>query len=613
MSTVRRGYDSWADSGATGAEHGSGQWVQIASTTRRGFVFMPLKGVRGRTVLSAVLAPHVAGTWASQDVTVQRVAADWDAATLNWGNQPGVVGATVTVATGAHADGEQFSATVTDLIQAVANGAAWYGFRIVTSEASAQKLYAFDSGEPSWTLTLELSDAPEQPSDLAPNGGSVSESEPIWSWDFTDLGGTSTEQAAFKVQADPAADEISPNFDSGWVTDTDPQYDSSVGSYAGPSSGGSDQWRVMVRDGDGLESVWSDWAPFTYTPKQTLTIDNPGVAGLIYDPTPPIEAHLSAGTLRAFRIRITKGSDRTVILYDSGIQPASHATDIEWTLPLRYQGRRIFHDDTNYQVNVRAWDTVDRAEGVVGDTTYVEQWRTFTFDNDATVTAPVLVSVGSYLGSPRMQFVATRSVDPDAWEIRRNGKFYIRLPNSAFTESPSSTFTWIDGGYSDPRESATWTIRAIVGGRRSAASNAIVAQTTPEGVWLIRNQSDMVCLDGVASVDGFRTLDRRATYKPINVGYDVDIITGQEGVSGPFEGEISTGSLQTVSAALATLEAIKDEPMRSFRMVWATKSIPVKLRHLTALPASDYRTNSQKHKVTFEFWQVGDLDDLIED
>jgi len=613
VSVVRRGYDSWVDSGATGAEHGSGKWVQVASATRRGYLYMPLKGVRGRTVLSAILAPHVAGTWASQTITAQRAAADWDAATINWSNQPGVVGATASVATGALTDGDQFSLDITALIQQVANGVPWYGLRITTSESTAQKLYSFDSGEPSWVLTLELSDAPEQPSDLAPDGGSVSESEPILSWDFLDLGGISTEQAAFKVQIDPAADGVSPDFDSGWVASTEPQYDSNSGAYVGPASGGSDQWRVKVRDGDGLESEWSDWASFTYTPKKTLTLDYP-TAGAVYDPTPNIEAHISAATLESYRVRITKGNDRSVILYDSGVQPATHATNIERTLPLRYQGRRIFHDDTNYQVNVRAWDTIDRAAGVIGDPTYVEVWDTFTFNDDVAVTAPVLVSVGSVTtGSPRLQFVFTRGVDPDAWEIRRNGKLYIRLLNSEVTEGPSSTFTWVDGGYNEPRESANWTVRAIVAGRRSAASNTVAAQTSVEGVWLIRNQSQMVRLHTVASIDGFRTRDRRATYKPINVGYDVDIITGQEGVAGPFEGSIVERPDQTISAALAVLEDMKDDPTRSVRMVWATKSIPVKLRHLTALPASEYLPGSQLHNVSFEFWQVGDLDDLVED
>lgn len=605
---VRRGHDTWANSNYPAREYGSGGYIQLQSTTRRGFVYLPLAGVRGRTVLSATLTTHVRGTWAAQTLTVRAIASSWSSATLNWNNQPGVVGPTATEATGALSAGDEISIDVTTLIEQVANGVAWYGFRIVTDEAaSAQKLASFDSGLTAWTLTVELSDAPEQPSSLAPDGGAVSNPEPIVSWDFTDLGGASTDQASLQVQADPAADEVTPAFDSGEVVSIEPQLDLSTTAYTGPASGDSDQWRVRVKDGAGLWSEWSDWAPFTYEPKPTLTIDEPSGA-VIYDPTPPVEASITGGTLRAWRIVVTKGTDRTKILYNSGIRQATDPTDIALTIPERNDdGLRIFRDDVSYQIGVRVWDDIDRAPGVTGDPTFVEDWVTVTFDDDVAVTAPAAFTVEQVGVSPRLQFTWTRSVTPDAWVILRDGKIYARLDAADVPEAPADTYTWIDDGYADPREAHTWKAKAVVAGRQSVPSNSVTLTHTVEATWLITAADTMVAMKGAAWINEARTLDRRATYKPINVPHDVDIITGQEGITGGFEGTISTTLRdQDVDDALAVLQAIKDAPTEQVQMVFTTKSIPAKLRHLTFLPSSDYTEQNQIHNVSFEYWQVED-------
>ena len=606
---VRRGHDTWANIAYPNREYGAGGYIQLKANARRGFVYMPLAGIRGRTVLSATLSMHVRGTWAAQELTIRAVASSWAAATLNWNNQPGVTGATSTVTTGALSAGAEITVDVTTQVQQVANGVAWYGFRVGTDETStAQKLASFDSGLAAWTLTVELSDIPEQPSGLAPDGGAVSSNEPILSWDFTDATNSAVDQAALQVQADPAADGVSPNFDSGTVVSTEPELDLSTTAYVGPASGGSDQWRVRVQSDAGDWSEWSDWATFTYEPKPALSITEPS-GSVIYDPTPPVEASITGGTLRAWRIVVTKGTDRTAILYNSGVRQATDPTDIALTIPERNDdGIRIFRDDVSYQIGVRIWDDIDRAPGVTDDPTWVEAWKTVTFDDDVAVAAPAGLTVTQVGVSPRLQFTWTRSVTPDAWVITRNGKVYARLDDSEVPESPADTYTWVDGGYSNPYEDATWKVKAVVANRQSVPSNAVVQGAEVEGVWLITAAGQSVVLNGVASVDGFKTLDRRATYKPINVAYDVDILTGLEGASGAFDGACPEAEDQSVATALAVLEAIKDAPEETVQMVWASKSVPVRLRHLTFLPASEFKPENHQHNVSFEFWQVGDFD-----
>jgi hypothetical protein len=92
----------------------------------------------------------------------------------------------------------------------------------------------------------------------------VATSVPILAWDATDLGGESSEQAQFKIQVDTPVgladpDEVSPDFDSGWVVSSDPQYDLDASTHT-PAGAGPHYWRVQTKDEAGTASDWSDWA-----------------------------------------------------------------------------------------------------------------------------------------------------------------------------------------------------------------------------------------------------------------------------------------------------------------------------------------------------------------
>jgi hypothetical protein len=202
-STIRRGFDTWVSIDFPSAESGDAKYPKLKTAANRILLHFPVPSLRGRTVLSATLTGHVQGSWSAQTVTATRLVADWAASTANWTNQPGTTGSGASLATGALTDGAEFAINVTTMMQTVAAGGLWFGFRITTDAATQQSVYGFDSGQPSWTLTYELSDAPEQPTILVPDGGVVSATKPKVSWDFTDFGG-STEQAAFRVQVDPA-------------------------------------------------------------------------------------------------------------------------------------------------------------------------------------------------------------------------------------------------------------------------------------------------------------------------------------------------------------------------------------------------------------------------
>lgn len=240
-----------------GAVYGSERFIAL---------WMPLGGVVNRTVLSATLSAPVFGSWLDQDIAVRPFAAAWSAETLTYNNAPAVTGSPVwSGATGALVDGDRVEWDVLPLVQAIANGDPNYGWRVHTTDDV--RFYGFDSGS-GWTLTVELSDVLPEPTGLTPVGVV---SVPAWvaQVDLVD------DVAAVQVQVDPAADEVSPAFDSGEVPSTVPELDLAATAYAGLADGAATSWRLRLKTGDNLWSEWSDWVEVERAVKPTLTLTSP--------------------------------------------------------------------------------------------------------------------------------------------------------------------------------------------------------------------------------------------------------------------------------------------------------------------------------------------------
>lgn len=746
-STVRRGNDTHVSEGFPTTENGDAKYPKVDATAaqrRRTLLYFPLPSIAGRTVLSATLTGRVRGSGASQTVTATRLASAWAAATANWNNQPATTGSGSSVVTGAVVDGSLVSIDVTTMLQAVANGGKWYGFQLITTATTSLLFYGFNSGQDSWTLTYELSDAPEQPTMLSPSGGVVSKTKPTVSWDFTDFGG-STEQAGLQVQVDPSGALLSnflseaasnmesgisawtaagtplpalsqsavrafegtqsllitfagsggfpqaqatvsgltigqtytaifpvyvptgdagvipvfatatgstvtlkdqwtlatvtftatatshsvairgsgsavgdlcwvdrvrvvlgsvanPVFDSGQIPGTDPELDLNtvVPPFAGFSTpGGTDQWRVRVKDGAGLWSSWSDWAPWIYQAKPTLVMDSP-VASSLTDPSPTILAHISSGTLAAYRIRIASGTDKTRIRYDSGKRNGS-GTSLAHTIPFKNSDDvRVFHEDVSYWLNVRVWDTYDR-EATVGDPPYIETWVLVTFSDSAT-TAPILTSVSQPGLLPKPRLVWTMGSAPDNWVILKDGKRVARL-DPADVSSGGGTYTWDSADYTEAFESHTWRVKAIVAGVQGPQSNGIAFTPTLSGVWLVDDATgNGVKLRGTATED-WQRLDRSVVYKPIRRQSSVIVVDGQEGLSGSYSGMLRDETGLTRATALARLESMKDNPTTPVWLLAAELAIKVRLMNLSWSPHSETTPSVLRSKVSFSFEQ----------
>jgi hypothetical protein len=321
-------------------------------------------------------------------------------------------------------------------------------------------LNSFESDLPTWQLTIETTDAPEQPHALVPNGTVVGVTKPTLTWDFTDNGGLSNDMAALQVQANATNTWGSPTFDSGTVLSTVPVLDLSTTTFTALVAGTARFWRVRVQDTDGNWSAYSDGVSMTYRAQPVITVNTPA-AGVLWDPTSLIQATTSTN-MSAFRVQITSGTDRTEVLYDSGrlARATGALTTVAVTLPKLYNGNPIFVDDSTYQLHIRVWDTFTTRQSTPGSTAFVDNWSTFVFNDDAALTPITSLTTTQTSAGPAVTLTWVRAAAPDAWVVHRDGKLLERL-DPADTIIAGSTYSW-DDTRPHPWVSHTYNVRALV-------------------------------------------------------------------------------------------------------------------------------------------------------
>jgi hypothetical protein len=477
---------------------------------------------------------------------------------------------------------------------------------------------SFDSGLTSWSLTIVTQDEPDTPQSLVPNGTVVGSGAPTLTCDFVDNGGLSNDMASMNVQISTTSSFTSPVYDQTGST-TVPVFNlasppSPATAFTAVSSGTTRFWRVRVQDADGNWSAFSDPASFTFRTQPTITILTPA-AGVLWDPTSDIIASTSTN-LSAYRVQITDADDPTSIRYDSGRLPAnpSALTTVAVALPQKYEGQRVLVDDQNYQLHIRVWDTFADRQSTPGSPAYVDSWSTFHFDDDLTQTPIASLTADQLDASPAVTLTWTRASAPDAWVVLRDSKVVARLDPADVITGPS-TYSWTDT-FPQPWVEHDYDVRPLtnVSGTFKRAPAGPIAAIIPEclGVWVFTQDGQQVCLDDT-DVSQITVNDRRATYKPINLRYDVDIVTGFEGISGPVAGTIPTGLDDTVelSDAMDVLFSIRRNPAKTVRLVYGSFSGEVLLRNISVTPDARGNVATPLARVSFSVNQVGDFDQVL--
>lgn len=605
-STPKKGYDAWVDSADIHARHGSAKWMQLQTATKRGYLWLPITPrVIGRTIASAILTGHAHNATSAQTLTFAPAAGKWQAGTITWSNQPTTRAGTATAVLGALADGAEFTVDLTTLVQQVADGQAHYGWRITTNAATVQKVSAFDSGVVSWTLTIEYAEEPEAPTALVPNGSQVGAQKPVVTFDFHDFGGDSTDLSYVRVEVD-SNNDLTYDWDSGWIASTEPALDLAAAGMPGViASGQTVGWRAYVKDGAGLASDPSDRATYTYVPLPTLILDSPA-AGVLYDPTSDILAHITGGTLAAYHIWVTDGDDRTAVRFNSRKLTADDPTNIAYQLPLKNDDKsRIFTDDLDYQIHVRAFPTGDW-QSTPGVPAYVDLWTTVHFDDDLALDRVTSFQAAQVNGTPFVQLTWTDAAAADAYLVARDDVHIARLL-PADTVAGVSTYSWRDTEAA-PAVKHIYDVRRLTLGVGRSKSRQTAITIEPEGVWLLRDNGDYVVLDGTG-VDQLSTPERWSLYQPRNGTNNVGILDGYNGITGPLVLSIEDDVDQTVAQAKKVLNAIKrNAASEAVQLIYASVSKPVRVMNMTVLPDPDYRGDMNRHVVSFAVEQTGDFD-----
>lgn len=562
----------------------------------------------GVTVLSATLRMYQAEAWSgTRTITAKRVTSTWDVSRITYGNQPAVTTAGQAALTvGATPAGTEWAFNVQPIMQAVSDGAAWWGFRLEVNEATARWFYSTQyATNPQYAPTLEVawSDAPDAPSTLSPSANrAVSIAKPVLRFDFTDVSGDTSLQAV-QVQINATNVWTAPTFDSGTVATSEPQLDLNATAYAGLANGASAWWRVRVQDGAGLWSAWSTGAQFRRVDRGVLTLTNPAASpnNFVEEPTPPISWTFTGQTQQAFSVGVSLVSDPWTYLYMSS---KVTSTDTSFTLPTGV----ITRNGTAYRVSVWVWDTVQR-EATPNDGVPSVIRRDFTYNLTGTVSAVPTLAVTSQSPYPWAQLDWTRATAPDSFVIVRDGRVIRDNIDPVDVFVSGTSYRFVDRT-AHPQRSSTWEVRAVVNGKTSSGNATATTKLTPKGIWLSDEaRSQNVCIvgrDGHADFDA-EMVEAGENIAVLGSSVPVRITQAMGGYQGTVSGAIVSDAPVSGVSAQQARDILLDLKRYAGRKRWLTlgdMTIQVVIHNVSVTPSPNPDIDFD---VTFAFFQTDRL------
>lgn len=602
---VRGGLDATVKSAYPTLSFGRATRLQLKSGTHESFIFFksPVPPNADMTVtLGTLRIRNALAVTGSVTLSAQRVGASPKWSRLTWNNKPGVVGAAVSN-TVVDPDGSTWwEFDVTPHLQTMANGAANYGWKLTTTSSSLVRLFSLNAAQYKPTLVVEWTDKPDTPEVIHPlNGKSVDTGLPVVRMTYSDPGGDDALDSV-QVQIDAAGDFASGiDFDSGWVTATEPELDLSTTAYAGLADGASTTLRCRVQDEAGGISDWSDPVTFSRDDKGVLTIVSPAASpsNFVDEFTPPIDWTFTGETQKSYQVMVARASNPKTWVYNSG-RVTSATTD--HTLPLRQNGRRILFDDLSYIVTVRVWDTKDRC-----GTAYVQASRAFTVNYDATVNpATALTATQDGLG-PWVTLQWTRATQPDEWVIVRDGEVIEKEDSAGLLLLSGTTYQFVDYT-ARPLVEHTYRVRAVVNHLTAATVPSASITPVAEGIFLINDDGTLEVLLSGTDVENVSYGEAADVYAPIGASSVSRIVAGMRGLEGTMTGWIrSTEDGRTWDDHKQDLLLMKAATSTTYRLAFGDENIPVVLGNVTVSPAEGILDSNILLRVSFDFWQNGEL------
>jgi hypothetical protein len=603
---LRNASDTYVSEKYPSRNYGTAQRLYLAdgssANTRFGYIYFGVpSGMSKTTILNARLVVYSgAGFAGAVTLSLQRLSSKFSVNRVNWNNKPGVTGATKTVAKTSAAAGTAWEFNVTDVMQQVADGAPWYGFRISATGAAAKWLYSAQ-GPSQYRPMLEItwSDAPDTPEVLIPdNGLAVSIAKPTLRWDFVDPAGDQTMQSAnlrlFSTEA--LADANTPDLLDANVPATIPQWDLDDTAYGGLAADAVLWWRVQNVDGAGIPSGWSDPASFTRTSKGTLTITNPAADpnDFVTEPTPPFSWTFTGRTQLKYQVLIATPETPEKYIWNSG---EITSTETSVTPP----PGKLTEVGKVYRLIVRIWDTIDRVS-VPDDPTYVEAFRDFTFELSNTVATVTGFTGTTHTYQSRMTLEWDDATAPDSYVILRNGKAVDEVFPVDVLES-GTHYVYHDDE-ARPRRNHTWSVARKVNGVVSSGNPTVAGLVKPITTTLSETDNDRLIYLFNPNVAAERT-EESAIHYLLGDAPPVLVTQNHRGYEGEVSGVLLNDTVPGVSAdqQLTDLEWFKDHPGMVLKLVWVDKVMRVVILDVTDTPLA-YADGTVEYLVSFRFFQV---------
>lgn len=418
MVLIKNAVDTWVNQDAPNKNYGNTARLHVRSSAganRYAWLFFTRPWPPGSVIISAKLRLWQGDTLGtSATVQVQRAAAKWHVNRITHATIPSVVTGTASQTKATSPAGTMWEVDVTTLVQAVADGGAWYGFRIATTSATDHWFHSTQATTGAYRPVLEVtwSMPPDMPDGISPAAARyVSVNKPIVRGNFRDKDGENT-MASIQVQIDAAGDfSTGIDFDSGTVAASYPQYDLSGSIYAGLADNALTWMRMRLQDSAGAWSPWSLPVQWGYATLGTLTITAP--ATNFIDGSPTITWTFTGRTQKAYQVIIAPTNDPLNWVWDSG-KVSALSTSV--SVPFG----KIIDTSITYTVTVRIWDTVNREEVPNGYTFRESQKTNVSFAYSGSVTPVSSLNVSSDPLYPIANLTWTRSSAPTHYQIQRS-------------------------------------------------------------------------------------------------------------------------------------------------------------------------------------------------
>lgn len=600
------------------------------SNEKRGFLWFPNAVSRkGDTVLSATLTLYVSGTWSSNvTITAKRVTASWKHREVKWGgsgSNPSVTAANAaSTLVAAGTPGQAIELDVTDILNDVANGGAWYGFRLEIDANGPLKVHSPYASNATRrpTLLVDITSKPDAPDALEPDGEAyaVADSSPVLSWSF-DSNDVNAYQAESQVQvSEVEGDYSAPVYDSDWQSNDLTNWDSDLDA-AGPMSldtGYTYYWRVRVRDQNGQTSPWSDEATFQYAVLGDIQIVDPaGEDETVTDSSPTITWYTDDAEQKQIRIRVWESSAGELgnLLYTRQWQSAVQDSLTEgdegysgidtYTIPTTVPNRRgdgdaiIAKPGQYYTVEVAMRDEYARP-----DADYVYDRREFQFQANAPIDPPTDLVLYPE-GTPYVELTWERATEPDFWAIYVDGESVAEIEGSEASLGGTSYSYKYWGAL--PGVSHLYTVRAktstdgfSVGPFEQAATIA------PVGIWLCYPALGIaVPILGNDEISQALS-ETSASFGLLNRRDPVRVVSRVGGYEGSVSGVIAEWQGASAHAHVGSLETLFGKySTRSLRLVYGAQNMRVNVGNLSISQEPIPGYEQAMFKVSFSYWQTG--------